>query len=165
MYDPAGDNEGYLRRANPEDIPDLARHHREMFEEIREQTGNPVDLSVLAALGNEYIVKLAREIPSGTCIAWVVQRGDRIVSSGAVSIVSYVPVPHDLSSRIAFLHSVYTEKEYRHLHYARKITDEAARYCREQRIRRLYLFASEAGRPVYEEAGFIPVSNTMLLLQ
>jgi len=165
MYDPAGDNEGYLRIATPEDIPFLVNHHRKMFEEIREKTGNRVDLSILAALENEYSVKLVREIPSGACIAWVMLVGDRIVSSGAVSIISYVPVPHDLSSTIAFLHSVYTEKEYRHRHCARRITQAAAGYCRDRGIRRLYLFASDAGRPVYEKAGFVPVPNTMLLLQ
>jgi GNAT superfamily N-acetyltransferase len=164
MSDPAGDYEGCLRIANAEDIPFLVNHHRKMFEEIREKTGNPADLPVLAALEREYAGKLASEIPSGACIAWVVQSGDHLVSSGAISIVSYVPVPHDLSSRIALLHSIYTEPEYRHRHHARRITQAAADCCRDQGIRRLYLFASEAGRPVYEKAGFVPVPNMMLLL-
>jgi GNAT superfamily N-acetyltransferase len=163
MNNPPGDKEGCLRIATPEDIPFLVKHHRKMFEEIREKTGNPVDLPTLPALENEYNAKLAREIPSGTCIAWVVDIGDRIVSSGAVSIVSYVPVPHDLSSNIGFLHSVYTEKEYRHRHYAQRITRAAADYCRDRGIRRLYLFASDAGQPVYEKIGFVPVPNTMVL--
>ena len=64
-----------------------------MVEEIREQTGNPADLPVPAALETEYAAKLARELPLGTCTAWVVQIGDRIVSSGAVSVISYVPNP------------------------------------------------------------------------
>ena len=165
MNDRAGEREGNLRIATPEDIPFLVNHHRKMFEEIREKTGNPVDLPLPAALENEYRVKLAREIPSGVCIAWVVLIGDRIVSSGAVSIISYVPVPHDLSTNIAFLHSVYTEKEYRHRYYARRITQAAADYCRDKGIRRLYLFASDAGQPVYEKVGFVPVPNAMLLLQ
>ena len=165
MKDPAGNDEGYLRIAIPEDIPLLGSHHRKMFEEIQERTGNPVDLSAMEALEKEYAGKLARELPSGICAAWVVETGNRIVSSGAVSIVSYVPVPHDLSSRIAFLHSIYTEKEFRDRHFAHRITRAAAGYCRDHGVKRLYLFASDAGRPVYEKAGFCPVPNTMLLLQ
>ena len=165
MNDPAGNHEEFLRIATPDDIPVLLNHHGKMFEEIRENAGNPVDQSILTALEKEYQKKLSREIPSGTCIAWVVDISDRIVSSGAVSIVSYVPVPHDLSPTIAFLHSVYTEKEYRHRHYARDITRAAADYCRNRGIRRLYLFASDAGQPLYEKAGFVPVPNAMLLLQ
>jgi GNAT superfamily N-acetyltransferase len=165
MYDPTGDNDGCLRIATPEDIPFLIKHHRKMFEEIREKTGSPLDLPMLAALENEYCVKLVREIPYGACIVWVVPIGDRIISSGVVSIISYVPVPHDLSSTIAFLHSIFTEKEFRRRHFARRITQAAADYCRDRGIRRLYLFASDSGRRVYEKVGFVPVPNTMLPFQ
>jgi len=165
MHDPTGTGNVCIRIAGEEDIPCLAIHHRMMFEEIRESTGLPLDPPGLAVLEKEYAQKLAGEFRSGTCISWVIQIGERIVSSGAISIVPYVPVPHDLSCRIAFLHSVYTEKEHRHRHYASRITQEAADYCRNQGIRRLYLFASDAGRPVYERTGFVPVPNMMLLLQ
>lgn len=75
-----------------------------------------------------------------------------------------VPVPHDLSPRIVFLHSIYTEPEFRNRGFAERITWEAAAYCKKNGIRRLHLFASDAGRPVYEKSGFMPVPN-MLLLQ
>jgi GNAT superfamily N-acetyltransferase len=158
-------DEPCIRTAVPDDIPILAHHHRLMFEEIREKSGLPIDPSAMADLENGYADKLAYEFPSGACVSWVVQIRDQIVSSGAVSIVDYVPVPHDLSSRVAFLHSIYTEKEYRHRRYAEKITQAAADYCRNQGIRRLYLFASDSGRPLYEKIGFAPVPNMMLLLQ
>jgi GNAT superfamily N-acetyltransferase len=146
------------------DIPRLAIHHRLMFEEIQEQNGTSTDPSGMSVLEKEYAVKLAREFNAGTCISWVAETGGRIVASGAISIVPYVPVPHDLSCRIAFLHSIYTEKEYRHQQYARLITREAVDYCRGLGIRRLYLFASDAGRPLYEKTGFAPVPNMMLHL-
>ena len=156
--------ESCIRIAVDDDIPQLARHHRMMFEEIWEQNGTPADPSVLALLEKEYIEKLAREFKSGTCISWVADIGNRIVSSGATSIVSYVPVPHDPLCRIAFLHSVYTEKKFRHQHHARTITGHAADYCRNLGIRRMYLFASDAGRPLYEKSGFVPVPNMMMHL-
>ena len=165
MNELVGNREACVRIASPEDIPFLAKHHRMMFEEIGEKRSIPQDLSALASLEMEYAKKLAHEFNTGACISWVVQIGDKIVSSGAISIISYVPVPHDLSSRIAFLHSVYTENEYRHQHHAHCITQEAAKYCKNQGIKRLYLFASDAGRPLYENSGFIPVPNMMMLLQ
>lgn len=165
MNELADNREVCIRVATPDDITVLAKHHRMMFEEIWEIKGIPTDKSGLASLEKEYAKKLTNEFKSGTCISWVVQIGDQIVSSGAISIVSYVPVPHDLSLRVAFLHSIYTEKEYRHQHYARDITQEAANYCRDLGIKRLYLFASDAGRPLYENIGFVPVPNMMMLLQ
>jgi GNAT superfamily N-acetyltransferase len=154
-----------VRPATRDDIPVLAIHHRKMFEEIREKSGNPLDLSVLPALERAYAEKLRAELGSGACVAWVVEAEGRVVASGAVSTMSYVPVPHDLSLRIAFLHSIYTEPGYRNRGFARRITLEATGFCKKNGIRRLYLFASGAGRPVYEKNGFVPVPNMMLLLQ
>jgi GNAT superfamily N-acetyltransferase len=165
MNELPGNREECIRIATTGDIPVLAKHHRMMFEEIWERKDIPTDPSGLASLEKEYAKKLTNEFKSGTCISWVVESGNHIVSSGAISIVLYVPVPHDLSLRIAFLHSVYTEKEYRHQHYAHDITQEAANYCRNQGIKRLYLFASDAGRPLYDNFGFVPVPNMMMLLQ
>jgi GNAT superfamily N-acetyltransferase len=161
----AASEDSCIRVAKEEDIPWLARHHRQMFEEIQESNATVPDPGVMTLLEKESAAKLAREFKSGTCISWVAVDGDRVVASGAVSILQYVPVPHDLSCQVAFLHSVYTEKEYRHQHHAFNITHEAADYCRNRGIKRLYLFASNAGTPVYEKTGFVPVPNMMLLLQ
>jgi GNAT superfamily N-acetyltransferase len=154
-----------IRLATQEDIPTLAYHHRKMFEEIWEKKSRASDPALLSALEEEYARKLTDELKSGTCIAWVTVLEGRIVSSGAISILSYVPVPHDLSSKIAFLHSIYTEKPYRSHHFAQGITREATRYCREQGIKRLYLFSSDDGRSIYEKNGFMPVDNLMMLYQ
>ncbi len=159
-----GEAAGSLRRALAEDIPTLEEHHRQMLAEIREHCGDGVDPGVMDGIAADYAAKLAREIPAGTCAAWIMEFGKQPVASGAVSIVSYVPVPMDPSSRIAFLHSIFTEKEHRHRHFACRIIRAAAGFCRDQGIRRLYLFASSEGRPLYEKAGFVPVPNAMLLL-
>jgi len=154
-----------IRVANEADIPWLARHHRLMFEEIQGSNGTAPDPAVMVVLEKEYAAKLAREFKSGTCISWVIENADRIIASGAISIMQYVPVPHDLSCRVAFLHSVYTEKEYRHRHHATCIARKAAEFCHDRGIKRLYLFTSNAGTTVYKKTGCVPVPNMMLLLQ
>jgi len=159
------DPEPPVQTATLEDMVSLAQHHRRMFEEIWEKQNRAVDPAVLANLEQAYAGKLAEELKSGACVAWVVDRAGRIVSSGAISILSYVPVPHDLSPKIAFLHSIYTEPEYRNQAYAQRITRAATRYCRQQGIRRLYLFSSDDGRRIYEKSGFEPVDNVMIFHQ
>jgi GNAT superfamily N-acetyltransferase len=162
MNDEPGRSEGIIRIATPWDIPFLTRHHRMMFEEIQRNKTQVTDPFTLITMEKEYAEKLVRDLTNGTCCAWIGEIGSIPVSSGAVSIMSYVPVPHDLSSRIAFLHSVYTEPEYRHLHFARWITCAEMDYCRDHGIKRLYLFASDAGTPLYEKAGFVSVPNMMV---
>jgi GNAT superfamily N-acetyltransferase len=154
-----------VRAATPEDIPFLAGHHRKMFEEIAEKNNTLPDSRGIQAAGDEYAKKLKSVLGTDSCAAWVIVLGDRIIASGGVSVLSYVPVPHDPQPGIAFLHSIYTEKEYRNCGHAFRITQEATRWCRDQGIRRLYLLASNAGRPVYEKSGFVPVESMMLFLQ
>ncbi len=153
-----------MRAANASDIPALSVLHRRMFVEIWKQRGIPTDPSAMQRLEEAYAAKLHRQFADGSCRGWVVCCGDRIVSTGAVSICSYVPVPHDPSPVVAFLHSVYTDEEFRGMGYARRITQEAVDFCRKRDIRRLFLFSSDAGRPVYEMSGFTPVDTMMMQL-
>jgi GNAT superfamily N-acetyltransferase len=150
-----------LREAGERDIPQLGLHHRKMFEEIWEKKGKNIDISIYKKIERAYAQKLKKEFLSGICKAWVIESENKIVASGAISIVSFVPTPDDLSSSIAYLHSMYTEKEYRNNHFANHIIKKAVQYCKENRIKRIILTASDAGRPIYEKIGFRLSPDTM----
>lgn len=152
-----------IREATDGDIPLLAIHHRKMFEEIWEKKGEDIDGSRFAEIEKAYIQKLQRQFQDGSCRAWVIEDEHRIIASGAVSIVSFVPTPQDLSSNVAYLHSMYTEKDQRNNHCANRIVKQALHYCKEKGIKRIILNASEAGRPIYEKVGFRSAPETMRL--
>jgi mRNA-degrading endonuclease RelE of RelBE toxin-antitoxin system len=65
-------NDIAIRSAARKDIPYLAMHHRKMFEEIWEQKEEKIDPAVWLRLEEAYVCKLERELPEGTCRAWVV---------------------------------------------------------------------------------------------
>jgi GNAT superfamily N-acetyltransferase len=100
----------------------------------------------------------------GSCKAWAIENEDRIIASGAITIVSFVPTPTDLSSRVAYLHSMYTERRYRNNSFAGLIVEKTIQYCKDNGIRRVFLNASEAGRPIYEEIGFCSAPEIMRLM-
>ncbi|RJR35496.1 MAG: GNAT family N-acetyltransferase [Desulfobacteraceae bacterium] len=158
------ENESALRDASEHDIPQLCNHHRKMFEEIWGRKGRLIDIAVGEEMEREYSRKLARELPSGSCKAWIIESGGRVVASGAITIVSFVPTPVDLSSKVAYLHSVYTETNMRGKNFAGRIVKAAISYCKTSGIRRVILNASEAGRPVYEKIGFTPYPEMMRLI-
>jgi len=151
-----------VAEAGEAEIPMLSRYHRLMFEEIWAKRGNAAPEGGMEAMEEQYARKLREGFRDGSCHAWVVKTGDRIVAGGAVSIVTYVPVPFDPSCRIGFVHSIYTEKDERHRGHAGRIVRAATGFCKEAGIHRVYLFASADGKPVYEKEGFVPVENTML---
>ncbi len=153
-----------LREATVSDIPLLAIHHRKMFEEIWEKKGEEIEWSRFGEIERAYIEKLKCQLEEGSCRAWVIEYEHRVIASGAISIVSFVPTPQDLSSTVAYLHSVYTERDQRNRHCAKRIIQEALRYCKTQGIKRIILNASDEGRPIYEKIGFRSATETMRLL-
>ncbi|MBW2199680.1 MAG: GNAT family N-acetyltransferase [Deltaproteobacteria bacterium] len=152
-----------LQYATIDDVKMLAIHHRKMFEEIWEQKSQKIEKARAQELEAAYSEKIIKQIPEGTCIAWVVKNDNQIVASGAISIVSFVPVPNDTNHNIAYLHSMYTEKGYRHQKCAQKIVDRAIHYCQKNGINRVVLNASDAGKPIYEKLGFVSSPETMRL--
>ena len=54
----------------------------------------------------------------------------------------------------AYLLNVYTRPEARHRGLARKLVERAVGEARSAGVRRIWLRASPAGRPLYEELGF-----------
>jgi len=150
-----------LREGSEDDIRLLSIHHRKMFEEIWAKKGGHIDTSAGEEIEQAYAGKLRVELPPGTCRAWIVEEGGEAVASGAITIVSFVPTPVDPSSRVAYLHSVYTEPKMRGRNLAGRIVKAAIEYCRKRGIKRIILNASEAGRPVYERIGFTSYPEMM----
>lgn len=174
------------RSATPADIPLLASHHRRMFEEMRTLDANNVprdsccgpenttafplaivqmatqtrpDFDKLEAAMAE---KLSLQIKDGSCVAWLAFNGSTPVASGGISIISTVPVPEDPTLEIAFLHSVFTEKNMRGQGIASKILDKLLNHCKNKGITRVQLNASEAGMSVYHKKGFQILNRVML---
>lgn len=145
------------------DIRQLAIHHRNMFEEIWEQKGLLLEEAKALELEKAYFEKLEKQISEGICKAWVVKKNGHILASGAITIISLVPVPNDINSNIAYMHSVYTEREFRGRKHARQIIERAIDYCRGNGIKRVLFNASDEGKPIYEKCGFVSVAETMRL--
>ncbi len=158
------ENKLLIREAARDDIPQLAVHHRKMFEEIWETGGQTIESSMALEMERAYTVKLSEELSSGSCKSWLIESRSQVVASGAISIASFVPTPNDLSSRVAYLHSVYTEPGFRGRELASRIVQCAVAYCKEHDIKRVILDASEAGRPIYERIGFSLSTNTMRII-
>jgi len=156
-------NEFYIRRASIDDIPTLVLHHRRMFEEILKARHEPFTIFQLESMDKAYTEKLQIQLANGICTAWVIEDKNRIIASGAVSLMTTVPVPADPSYQAASLHSIYTDKDYREKGLASRITKIAVDYCKSRGIKRMQLNASDAGRPVYETIGFRTADNAMRL--
>ena len=150
-----------IRQASEHDIPQLSVHHRKMFEEIWEKKGLHIDNAAGSEMEQAYSRKLSAELPAGSCKSWLIEQGAQVVASGAITIVSFVPTPNDLSSKTAYMHSIYTEPGSRGQNLASRIVLTALEYCKANGIRRVLLSASNAGKPIYERIGFVSSPEMM----
>ena len=153
-----------IREATLSDMPPLAVHYRKMFEEIWAKKGEAIDSSLSVEIVSAYVRKLRQQLPEGSCKAWVIEEDHCIIASGAISFVSFVPTPTDLSSTVGYLHSMYTENEHRNKQCAERIVKQAVAFCRAMGIKRILLNTSDAGRPIYEKIGFRSAPDVMRLL-
>jgi hypothetical protein len=99
------------------------------------------DKNTFATLEKRYLEKLKEQLPTGQCRAVVIEIGNRIVSSGAFSITSLVPVPNDPQCKVANVHSSYTDKKYR----KRGLADSI--------LKRLFWYSSQEGKSIYKKNG------------
>jgi len=153
-----------LREATPADIATLVKHRRWMFEDMARVEGAMLHVADLDAMDVAYAAQLRRHLSEGVQRAWVIEAGGQIVASGALLFAEWLARPNDLTERLAYLHSVFTEPEFRRRGLARRIVATAIESCREQGLRRLMLHASHSGRPLYESLGFTATNEMRLVL-
>jgi GNAT superfamily N-acetyltransferase len=146
-----------IRAATPEDIPEILRQRRAMYEAMGER--DDTKLSAMGALSQEY---LQRAVVDGSFRSWLAHVGARVAGGGAIVISPWPAHPYDLECRRATILNVFTYPEFRRQGVARGVMLEMIAWCRRENFAGVTLHASDDGRHLYESLGFQP-SNEMKL--
>ncbi len=153
-----------LRLATLDDIPTLVKHRRGMFVDMAALAPVDYDLGGLDAMDAAYAIFVRERLIDGRMQAWVVVDGDRITASGSLIYTDWLPRPDGKPAVLAYVHSVYTEPDQRRRGLARRIMCAMIDECRRRGLPRLTLHASDMGRDLYEELGFMPTNEMRLTL-
>ena len=143
----------------------LVKHRRWMFEDMALAKGARHASAELDAMDAAYAQQLHTQLSDGRLQAWVIEAEGRVVASGAILLADWLPRPGDLTGCLAYLHSVYTEPDYRRRGLARRIVQTLIEVCRAKGLRRVMLHASDAGRPMYESMGFAATNEMRLMFE
>jgi ribosomal protein S18 acetylase RimI-like enzyme len=141
-----------IRQATVDDIPDLVRLRRMMFESMG--FDDPAKLDAGDAAAADYF---AKAIPSGEFLGWlaVTPEGEAVSTSGLV-IDQHPPGPGNLSGKTGYIMNVVTHPAYRRRGLARRLVQAALASLNERGdIQRAELHATDMGRPLYEDLGFL----------
>lgn len=104
-----------------------------------------------------------KALQDGSHVAYLVYDGDVFVGAGGVSFYQVMPTYHDPSGRKACIMNMYTKPAYRRRGIARRTLGLLVDECRAAGVTAITLEATDAGRPLYEAYGFVPMTHEMEL--
>ena len=148
-----------IRRAISDDIDQLVRLRLLLFEEA----GEAVQQTQEEALREATQVYLTKSLPQETFFAWVAESDRKIVATSGLVVFERPPAPGNLSGEEAYVLNMYTLPEWRGQGLATALLQEILHFTKQTSIKRLWLHATESGRPIYEKAGFMSTANEMEL--
>ena len=86
-----------------------------------------------------------------------------MVTSGAISLLARMPYSGNPTGREGYLFNIYTSHAYRRKGYARIMMEALVQCAKEERIGRLWLHATEAGKGLYRSFGFDDMKDNLEL--
>jgi GNAT superfamily N-acetyltransferase len=157
-----------IRFATTADAEVIGWHRARMFQDMGMV---PDDLFESFRATSAERVRTA--LASGEYIGWLVphpEHAENIIAGAGVMLREMPPIPLPRASgrtiiydkRQALIVNVFTEPGWRRRGLARLLMERVIAWCREQGIDSVVLHASEDGRALYEQLGFIQTSEMRL---
>jgi len=149
-----------IRPATLEDVDAIAEHRARMFDEMDQLS--PAGFETLRTKSRE---RLRDFITRGDYLGWLaIPAQARNIIAGGAGIQLREVLPHPNGNKIAegrhaIILNVFTEPAWRHQGVARLLVQRIIDWTRAERLDRLVLHSSEAGRALYERLGFVGTSE------
>ena len=149
------------KKATIADIDELVRT-RIIVLRAANKLSNDVDMSLVEKESYEYY-KSALE--TGEHIAYLVYDNKNFIGAGGVSFYKVMPTYHNPTGKKAYIMNMYTASEYRRQGIAFHTLDLLVKDIRKQGVSQITLEATEMGRPLYEQYGFVKMEDEMELIK
>jgi GNAT superfamily N-acetyltransferase len=158
-----------IRLATTADVELISWHRARMFQDMGEL---PPDL--FESFRVQWREKLQTMLDRGDYSGWLASpenEPERIVAGAGVQLREVPPHPQPdangkidiVSGRQAIIQNVFTEPEWRRRGLAALLIKRIIDWTREKGIDSLVLHASDEGRALYEQLGFIPTTEMRFL--
>lgn len=139
-----------VREAGLADIPALVALRLQLFCELGELANLEADPALAQATRDHFTAAMQE----GNSRSWLVEVDGEAVACGTLAFFRRPPYPGNLSGLEAYLLNMYTRPDWRKQGMARALLEAMTRCARALKLGKLWLHASEEGRPLYERMGF-----------
>jgi ribosomal protein S18 acetylase RimI-like enzyme len=152
-----------VRRAVPEDAPELVRLRVVMYTGLPDRTSEP---GPWQAAAEETLRKRLAE-PEASLAAFVVDRPDRPgeLASCAIGTIEYrLAGPENPAGTYGYVFNVATDPDCRRRGYSRACMEALLGWYRQRGVRKVDLHTSAAAEPLYRSLGFVRPHDPALRL-
>ena len=160
--------EFHIRQATPEDASIIGWHRARMFQDM-----GLVPDELFESFRTKALDRLGKALACGDYFGWLVSRRNapqKIIAGAGVIIREVPPFPirHEngeitiAEGRQGLIVNVFTEPEWRRRGLAKLLMNTIIAWSREQNLDGLVLHASDDGRALYEQLGFISTTEMRL---
>lgn len=148
-----------IRQAVEPDIEELVRLRVEFLAEVNRNR----DVALLAELYAGNRTYLREKLPAGEFLGWVAEVDGQIVGTSGLVLFRRPPSVNSLTGWEGLIINMYTLPDWRGRGIARRLLETLMEYARTTPMQRLWLHATESGRPLYAKLGFQPSGDSMEL--
>ncbi len=104
-----------------------------------------------------------KRLETDSHIEYLVLDGDMFVACGSLSIYDVMPTYCNPSGRKGYVMNMYTRPDYRRQGIALKVLEHLVKDAKELGITQIRLEATDAGKSLYQQFGFIELTSEMEL--
>lgn len=139
------------KKASIKDIDELVRT-RIMVLRAANKLSDDVEMTKVE---QESFAYYKRALGTGEHIAYLVYDNGTFIGAGGVSFYQVMPTYHNPTGKKAYIMNMYTAPEYRRQGIAIHTLDLLVNDARELGVSQITLEATDMGRPLYENYGFV----------
>ena len=145
-----------IRQARAADIPALVALRMELFCEVGELVTPQAD----PALWQATLDYFTRAMSEESALSWLAEADTQegckqILAAGTLALFERPPYPGNLAGMEGYLLNMYTRPQWRQQGIATALLDAITAFARSRQLGKVWLHASEQGRPLYERIGFV----------
>lgn len=150
----------FVRKATVDDIVDLVRLRRLMFQSM-----NFTDEKMLSDCDKANKEYFQRAIPNEIYYGWIAENEEKkIVGCGGLVLDTHPPGPTNLTGQIGYIMNMSVESAYRRQGIAKEIFKHILLYLKELGVKTASLHPTDLGQPLYELFGFSNANEMRLKL-
>jgi GNAT superfamily N-acetyltransferase len=141
-----------IRRATADDADEMARLRRDMQAELLTTGDRTLALDAASPLRNRDYFR--EKLPTGEFVAFLAEIGGVIAGTSGMVVYRAPPTQGNPTGVEGYIMNMYTVPSYRGQGIATRLLGRLVDQARGLGARRVWLRASDVGRPVYERFGF-----------